>query len=67
MEFPAEILQIIYDYSRPISRSNWRHGGAFPSYLFWIGYDDYMNRRDYESIILIASNALTAEEFEDLF
>ena len=64
MQFPDDVLALISAYSKPCSRPDWRNGGAFPSYLFYIGYDDYVNRHEFDSLVIIADDASSAEEFE---
>ena len=57
---PVELSRLIQDFARPLTRVDWRRGGAFPSSLFWIG----VNARYYREITDLAMLAQTAEEFE---
>ena len=45
---PIELSKIIQNYARPITRTNWRQGGSFPSRLFFEGlyiiHDDNLFR-----------------------
>ncbi len=57
---PIELSRLIQDFARPITRGNWRNGGAFSSELYWQG----INEKYYRQLIHIASSAETAEEYE---
>lgn len=57
---PIELSRLIQDFARPLTRLDWRRGGAFPSHLFWKG----INSRYYREITDLAMLAQTAEEYE---
>jgi hypothetical protein len=69
---PEELSKLIQDFARPVTRTNWRKGGAFRSSLFYLGLlvdrrlHPIFHRADFDWLVHQAMYVQTAEEFEQL-